>query len=493
LTQIVKGLYTAVLAGLAVYALHVLVLIVLYLKHRHDAVPPLPLLDEADLPVVTVQIPLRNERHVAQQVLRAVAALDWPRDRLYIQVLDDSDDETTAIVVAEALRLRQAGAWIDVLHRDDPVGYKAGALIEGNRRAYGDFIALFDADFCPAPDFLRQTVPHLVGDPTLGMVQARWTHLNADYSIITRIQALALDAHFSVEHLARNRSGLLMNFNGAAGVWRRAAILDAGGWQTDTVTEDLDLSYRAQLAGWGVRYLPDVVAPAELPPLVSALKVQQIRWAKGASQCLRKLAGPLVRSRRLSWAQKVMALLHLSGYTNQPLILCMMLLTLPVIWTNPDFSGLVVWLGALASIPPLLYVLGQMRFYRDWWRRVLVYPVLMLFWAGFSWSITLAVVEGLVRWGGDFIRTPKFRIRGRAGSWRASAYRPHLDATWVGELVIGGYVALAIWLAIRMGHGDLLPLALVYALGEIVLLGTTAAQMLAGSLSSKDKSNDPRR
>jgi cellulose synthase/poly-beta-1,6-N-acetylglucosamine synthase-like glycosyltransferase len=485
LTQVVKVLYTVVLAGLAVYALHILVLIVLYFRHRDKPVPPLPLLDEADLPVVTVQIPLRNERHVAHQVLRAVAAQDWPRDRLEIQVLDDSDDETTAIVAREAARLRRAGFWVEVLHRDDPAGYKAGALALGNRRASGDYVVIFDADFCPAPDFLRRTVPHLVGDPDLGMVQARWTHLNADYSVITRVQALALDAHFSVEHLARNRAGLLMNFNGAAGVWRRAAILDAGGWQTDTVTEDLDLSYRAQLAGWRVLYLPDVVAPAELPPLVSALKVQQIRWAKGASQCLRKLAGPLVRSSRLTPVQKLMALLHLSGYTNQPLILCMMLLTVPMVWTDPNFSGLVVWLGALASIPPLLYVLGQMRFYRDWLRRVLVYPVLMLFWAGFSWSITLAVVEGLVRWGGDFVRTPKFRIRGRSGSWRSSNYRPHLDATWVGELVIGSYVVLAIWLAIRMDHAHLLPLALVYALGEMVLLGTTAAQMIAGSVKDK--------
>jgi cellulose synthase/poly-beta-1,6-N-acetylglucosamine synthase-like glycosyltransferase len=418
-------------------------------------------------------------------VIRAVAALDWPADRLEIQVLDDSDDETTGIVRREAAALRAEGYRVEVLHRSSPTGYKAGALALGTSRAQGDFIAIFDADFCPLPDFLHRTIPHLVADPGLGMVQARWAHLNTGHSLVTRIQALALDAHFSVEHLARSRAGLLMNFNGAAGVWRKEAIIDAGGWQTDTVTEDLDLSYRAQLTGWRVRYLPDVVAPAELPPLVTAFKAQQARWAKGASQCLRKLAGPIVRSGRLSFIQKMMALLHLSGYMNQPLLLLMILLTLPVVIMDPVFPGFVGWLGGLASIPPLLYILGQMHFYRDWPRRVLIYPALMLLWIGLSWSVTLAVLDGLLNWGGPFVRTPKFHLRGGAGDWRASAYRPQAGRTWIGEVALGLYVWLALWLAVNLQHDHLLPLILVYALGEAVVLTATMSQTLAAHLSRR--------
>ncbi len=478
-TQIVRLLYTVALLGLALYAAHVVLLIALYLWHRRDVTPQVPGVPEAALPYVTVQIPLRNERHVVRRVMAAVAAQDWPHDRLEIQVLDDSDDETTQLVLGEAARLREQGLNVEVLHRSQPVGYKAGALAEGTVRARAEFLAIFDADFEPPRDFLRRTVPYLLRDPALGMVQARWTHLNADYSLVTRIQALALDAHFSVEHLARNRAGLMMNFNGAAGVWRRAAIADAGGWQADTVTEDLDLSYRAQLAGWRALYLPAVVAPAELPPLIGAFKAQQARWAKGASQCLRKLAGPIVRSRHLSPAAKLLALLHLSGYWNQPLLLVMILLTLPMVLTDPSFSDFTVWLGAMASVPPLLYVLGQMHFYRDWPRRILVYPALMLVWVGLSWSLTLAVFEGLLSWGGAFVRTPKFKIDGQSGDWRNSDYRPQAGATWIGELLIGIYVGIAIWTALTLDHDHLLPLVLGYALGEVLILGLTLGQAMA--------------
>jgi cellulose synthase/poly-beta-1,6-N-acetylglucosamine synthase-like glycosyltransferase len=289
-------LYTAVLAGLSIYALHVLLLIALYLRHRNEPQPDTPALDTDNYPMVTVQIPLRNEQYVVQRVLQAVANFDWPQDRLEIQVLDDSDDQTTELAQEIVQTLRQQGLNIYVLHRQQAQGHKAGALAAGLRRARGEFIAIFDADFCPESDFLKRTIPHFEHDANIGMIQARWGHLNAEYSAITRAQALLMDAHFTVEHIARNRSGLLMNFNGTAGVWRREAIVDAGGWQSNTVAEDLDLSYRAQLRGWKARYLPDVVAPAELPPLVAAFKQQQYRWAKGATQVLRKLAGPILRS-----------------------------------------------------------------------------------------------------------------------------------------------------------------------------------------------------
>ena len=476
--KLAEGLYIVALSGLAIYALHALILILLYLRHRRASEVALPEIPEAQLPTVTVQVPMRNEQHVAERILRAVGGMDWPRDRLEIQILDDSDDETCRIVDREANRLQDAGLDVQVLRRSHPEGYKAGALALGLARARGAYLALFDADFKPAPDFLRMTVPHLVADPTLGMVQARWTHLNATYSPITRAQALALDAHFTVEHVARNRSGLLVNFNGAAGVWRKAAIVDAGGWQSDTVTEDLDLSYRAQLAGWRIRYLPDVVAPAELPPLVSAFKAQQVRWAKGASQCLRKLAGPIVRSARLTWVQKLMALLHLSGYFNQVFLLMMILLTLPIVLTSPDFSGMAALLGGLASVPPLLFVLGQVALYRDWPRRVLAYPLLMLLGVGLAWSNTRAVVNGLLHWGGSFTRTPKFHIRGEEGDWRDSVYRPGRGVLDVGEMVIGVYAVSAAGLALWLGNARMLPLVVVYALGELVMIGVMWQQVL---------------
>lgn len=493
MTRLVQGLYTVALAGLALYALHALVLIVVYLHARlggrrsgkgEGGLGQGPSLssgapDDRSLPCVTVQVPLRNEQHVARRCLEAVAGLAWPRERLEIQVLDDSDDGTVAVVDGAVAELREAGVRITVLRRPTPAGYKAGALAAGLAVARGAYIAMFDADFVPAPDFLRQTLPYFLNDPALGMVQARWGHLNAETSLMTRVQALVLDAHFTVEHVAREHARWLTNFNGTAGVWRRAAIEDAGGWQTDTLTEDLDLSYRAQLRGWGVRYLPDVVVPAELPPLLSAFKAQQERWATGAFQCLRKLAGPLLRSPHLTPVQKVMGLLHLSGYANQPLLLLMILLTLPMVLTNPTFADFTIWLGALATVPSLLYVLGQVALYEDWLRRVWAYPVLVLMWMGMAWSLTLAACRGLLRWGGTFVRTPKYGLTAEDGDgWRGSTYRPRVRATWVGELLIGIYVCVAIWAAVRLAHGHLIPLALGYALGEVLVVVITASESL---------------
>ncbi len=473
MTQIVGYLYMAVLAGLTIYAVHILILIALYLWHRREPQPPTPHLEPDHYPHVTVQIPLRNERRVAVRILEAVAALDWPRDRLEIQVLDDSDDGTTALARATAACLREQGHTIHVLHRSQPIGNKAGALAAGLAECRSDYIAIFDADFCPAPDFLQRTIPHLVAEPQLGMVQARWGHLNAEYSPITRAQALALDAHFTVEHLARNRAGLLLNFNGTAGVWRRTAIESAGGWQADTLTEDLDLSYRAQLAGWQIRYLPDVVAPAELPPFTTAFKQQQYRWAKGAAQTLRKLAGPLIRSQRLTWYQKLMALLHLSGYFSQPLLLAMLLLTLPMIRYNPHLPQLVAAMGAVTMIPPLLYVLGQLALYRDWWQRSLYYPVLMLLGIGLVWNTTLALWDGLRHWGGDFNRTPKFHLRGRRGPHKRPTYAPPRDRAFLGDLCLGIYALVAVYYAAQLQQAALLPFILIYVAGELLMISGT--------------------
>jgi len=475
--QIVGYLYTAVLIGLALYALHIVLLVALYLWHRRAPSPETPHIAEEDFPTVTVQIPLRNERYVVQRILAAVAAFDWPRERLEIQVLDDSDDDTTALVRAEIERLRAQGFSIALLHRQHNAGHKAGALAAGLQQARGEYIAIFDADFAPLPDFLRQTVPHLVQNPALGLVQARWGHLNAEYSPVTRAQALALDAHFTVEHIARNRAGLLMNFNGTGGVWRRRAIEASGGWQHDTIAEDLDLSYRAQLAGWKILYLPGVVAPAELPPLVAAFRQQQYRWAKGATQVLRKSIGPIVSSPRLNLVQKGMALLHLSGYLTQPLILTLMLLVAPMVVYSPRLPTLAVALGTLTMLPPLLYLIGQITLYRDWPRRILAYPVLMLLGVGISWNTTLGMLDGLLHWGGEFKRTPKFELRGRHGNWRATQYRVKLDRALPGEILISLYALTALLLAYELQRTSLLPLSLIYLAGEILIVWGTLHQL----------------
>jgi len=475
--QIVGHLYTAVLIGLAVYAVHIVILVTLYLWHRRAQSPETPSIPMADLPTVTVQIPLRNERYVVQRILTAVAAFDWPRDRLEIQVLDDSDDDTTALARAEVKQLQAQGYTIALLHRQHHNGHKAGALAVGLQKASGEYVAIFDADFAPMPDFLQQTVPHLVQNPALGLVQGRWGHLNAEYSLVTRAQALALDAHFTVEHIARNRAGLLMNFNGTGGVWRRRAIEEAGGWQHDTIAEDLDLSYRAQLAGWKILYLPDVAAPAELPPFVAAFRQQQYRWAKGATQVLRKSFGPIVSSPHLSLAQKVMALLHLSGYFTQPLILALVLLVAPMVVYSPRLPVLAVALGTLTMLPPLLYLMGQIALYRNWPRRILAYPILMLLGVGISWNTTLGVLDGLLHWGGEFKRTPKFKLRGRQGNWRAAQYRVTLDRALPGEILISLYALAALLLAHELQRTSLLPLSLIYLIGEMFIIWGTVQQL----------------
>ncbi|MBN1873805.1 MAG: glycosyltransferase [Anaerolineae bacterium] len=469
-------IYTAALAGLALYAIHILILIILYLWHRQDAPPALPHLAETEFPRVTVQVPLCNERYVVKRILDAVAALDWPRGQLEIQVLDDSTDETTDLARAKIQSLQTQGYTAHLLHRQYPTGHKAGALAIGLQHTQSDFIAIFDADFCPQPDFLRQTVPYLIQNTTLGMVQARWEHLNAEYSPVTRAQALLLDAHFTVEHIARNRSGLLMNFNGTAGVWRRQAIVEAGGWQSDTVAEDLDISYRAQLAGWQIAYLPHVIAPAELPPLVAAFKQQQYRWAKGATQVLRKLAIPILRSPRLNIFQKTMALLHLSGYMTQPLFLILLLLTLPTIFFHPHLPTLVALLGTITTIPPLLYLVGQIALRPNWPRRILAYPVLMLLGLGITWSSTLAILDGLSHWGGTFKRTPKFQLKGKKGKWDHTDYRIKLDRALLGECLIGIYALLVMRLSHQYQQTDLIPFSLIYLSSEILIIASTLHQ-----------------
>ncbi len=463
---------------LAIYGLNSFILAFLYLRHRRSVVPTPPI-DLSALPFVTVQVPVYNELHVVERVIDGVAALDYPRDRLQIQVLDDSTDETAHLTRARAALHRERGVDVTVLRRPDRSGFKAGALAWGLSQAHGEYVAIFDADFCPHPDFLLQTVPHFLTRPRLGMVQTRWSYLNADYSPLTRAQALALDGHFVVEQTGRQRSGLLMNFNGTAGVWRRRCIEECGGWQADTLSEDLDLSYRAQLAGWECLYLPATDAPAEVPPQIAAFKRQQSRWAQGSVQTLRKLAGPLLRSRRLKWRQKVMALVHLSSYLAHALMVMLLLASLPLLLAPASAQLPLSGLGLVCLGPPLVYAISQQQLYPDWGRRLRAFPLLVLIGIGIAWCNTRAVWRGLTRWGGTFARTPKFRLEGRAGRWADSSYRLKADASTVGEVMLALYALTTASVAYATGNYGMIPFLLLYAAAFGTVAGIGLAQAAA--------------
>ncbi len=390
--------------------------------------------------MVTVQLPLYNEMYVASRLIDAVAALDYPRSRLEIQVLDDSTDETTAIVADQVARLRAEGLDIRHLHRTVRTGWKAGALAEGLAAARGAFLAIFDADFVPRPDFLRATVPHF-SDPTIGMVQGSWSHINRGFSLLTRVEAMLLDGHFQIEHTARNRSGCFFNFNGTAGIWRREAILGGGGWQHDTLTEDLDLSYRAQLAGWKFLYLPALDVPSELPVDVQGWKSQQYRWAKGSIQTGRKLLGKILRA-RLPLRTKIEAFVHLTNNASYVLMVLVALLIFPAMVLRRGSPASVLLLVDLplflfATLSVIVFYLVAQSARRSasgspgsWRREVRYLPALLGMGIGLSLNNARAVISGLFQSGGTFHRTPKYRIERAGEEWRHKVYRVGASRLW---------------------------------------------------------------
>jgi cellulose synthase/poly-beta-1,6-N-acetylglucosamine synthase-like glycosyltransferase len=472
---VVVALYVLCLVGLAVYGLHTLWLALVYL--RSAALLPGNLPESAaatSWPRVTVQLPIFNERYTVERLLDAVAALDYPRDRLQIQVLDDSTDSTTAIASRLVARYQTQGLDIDLLHRTNRTGFKAGALAEGLQTATGELIAVFDADFVPCSDWLYRTVSAF-HDPRLGCLQTRWEHLNRDYSILTRAQALGVDGHFVVEQTARARTGLFLNFNGTAGLWRRACIDDAGGWQGDTLTEDLDLSYRAQLRGWRVGYRPDVVVPAELPAQLDAFKRQQFRWAKGSLQTARKLASSVWQA-DTPWRTRLAGLMHLTGYVVHPLMLLTLLLSLPIgYWAGPMLR-IFPWFTLAAVGPPLLYSLARTSHTPHLRDRLRVLPLLTLLGFGISLNNSVAAVEALTGRGSAFRRTPKFNLRDQQGSWADSVYAlPRNPVVW-GELVLAGY-ALFTTSVLWSRHGwAVVPWMSIYAAGYLFVAGLSFAQ-----------------
>lgn len=422
-----------------------------------------------DLPRVTVQLPVYNERYVIERLIETVIRLEHPKDRLEIQVLDDSTDETTAIATRLVERYRRAGFDISLLHRTKRAGYKAGALKEGLEVARGEFIAIFDADFMPEPDFLSKTLPFFQ-DPGIGMVQARWGHINRDYSLLTLTQSFGIDGHFWVEQAARCWSGLFMNFNGTAGIWRRRAIDDAGGWHADTLTEDLDLSYRAQLRGWRMKFLPQVVCPAEIPVQISAAKSQQHRWAKGSIQTAIKLVPQILRA-KVPRFTKVQAVFHLTNYMVHPLMLVVALSSPLHLWFDGFLSLREHLLAAAAFFsiatfgPSSMYLYAQRQLYPDWTRRLKYFPALLVFGTGIALNNTKAILEAFFHVGGAFVRTPKFRIEKDSDTWVGKRYRPPISWLSFLEALLAVYCVYGVSLFLQRGRHLVDPFLLLYTIG----------------------------
>lgn len=463
----ILGVHGAISVCLLAYAVHLYVLLFYAWRGRRGRLPAPAPLEDAALPTVTIQVPLYNERWVARRVIRAVSALDYPREKLEIQILDDSTDETAAIVDQEVAAQRPGGLDIAVVRRPTRNDYKAGALEYGLGRAKGKFVAIFDADFVPPREWLRAVVPELAADPGLGWVQTRWGHLNAKESWLTRAQAIGIDGHFAVEQPGRLVAGWAANFNGTAGLWRKAAIQDAGGWTGDTLTEDLDLSYRAQLKGWRMGYRLDVVVPAELPAQASAVKSQQFRWAKGSIQTARKHLGRVWRS---SWSlgRKLAATVHLCAYSIPLLMLASVFVSFPMLLIvshpMPAFWLVVGSVMSLAgtTAPILVYTTSQVTLYPDGLRRVAALPILIALGMGISVNTSCAVVQALFGKSSPFVRTPKKGDAGRRHGYTLASGRIHFC-----ELIVG--VAAGVAASLYSAEGCL-PVALllgIYASGFI--------------------------
>jgi len=461
--------YFLVLIVLSAYGLHRYWLVFKYFRNkRHAARPPLERFEQ--LPRVTVQLPVYNERFVVERLVEAACRIEYPRHLLDIQVLDDSTDETVAVARGVVERYAALGHPVSYHHRDNRQGFKAGALAAGLEQARGEFIAIFDADFVPPPDFLHRTI-HYFTDPGVGMVQGRWTFLNRNYSFLTQVQAILLDGHFVLEHGARYRSGCFFNFNGTAGVWRRQAIEEAGGWQHDTLTEDTDLSYRAQLRGWRFIYVPEIECPSELPVEMTAFKVQQARWAKGLIQTAKKLMWRIWTA-PVPLHRKIEAWFHLTANLSYPLMIVLSALLLPAMivrfyqgWFQMLYIDLPLFLAAFLSVSSF-YLTSQRELYPNNWKRTFCFlPFLMAMGIGLTITNARAVLEALLGIKSPFVRTAKYRIETGGRRVRASQYRRR--AGWIPfiEIVIGTYFAATVYYAIDNRNFATVPFLLLFVLG----------------------------
>jgi cellulose synthase/poly-beta-1,6-N-acetylglucosamine synthase-like glycosyltransferase len=461
--------YFIVLILLASYGVHRYWLVYLYYKHK-DRRTTEPAQRFAELPRITVQLPIFNEQFVVDRLLQAVCALDYPREKLDIQVLDDSTDETVAVASRLVEVYASKGFPVTYHRRSNRYGFKAGALAEGLLSAKGEFVALFDADFVPPPDFLLKTI-HYFTDPKIGMVQTRWTHINRNYSFLTEVEAILLDGHFVLEHSGRARSNVFFNFNGTAGMWRRCVIDDAGGWQHDTLTEDTDLSYRAQLKGWKFIYLQDVECPAELPVEMTAFKTQQARWAKGLIQTSKKILPTVLRSKQPLHV-KMEAWYHLTANLSYPLMVLLSVLLLPAMiirfyqgWFQMLYIDVPLFMASTFSISSFYLVSQRELFPKTWLRALLYLPFLMALGIGLTVTNTRAVLEALRGKQSAFARTPKYRVETKKDKVCASTYRRGLGwVPWV-ELLIGGYFALTVYYAVINENFVTVPFLVLFVVG----------------------------
>jgi cellulose synthase/poly-beta-1,6-N-acetylglucosamine synthase-like glycosyltransferase len=461
--------YFAVMFLLALYGVHRYTLVYLYYKHRKEYRPDPPRhFDE--LPQVTIQLPIFNEQFVIDRLIEAVCAIEYPREKLEIQVLDDSTDETQEVAAGIVERYAALGHPIVYIHRSNRHGYKAGALDAGLKVTKSEYVAIFDADFVPPADWLMKVIHHFA-EPEIGMVQTRWAYLNRDYSMLTQIEAILLDGHFVLEHGARARSGEFFNFNGTAGMWRIKAIADGGGWQHDTLTEDTDLSYRSQLAGWKFKYLPEIECPSELPIEMTAFKTQQARWAKGLIQTSIKLLPQIWRSkapRRI----KVEAVYHLTANLSYPLMVIMSALLLPAMvvrfyqgWFQMLLIDFPLFTASSFSIAVFYLASERELFPKTWMKTFLYLPFLMALGIGLTVTNTKAVMEALFGYKSAFVRTPKYRVAKKGEKSQAAKYRKRLVlAPWI-EMIIGGYFMLAILYTFSNHNYFTAPFLILFVIG----------------------------
>ena len=461
--------YFVVMIVLSIYGLHRYKLVWQFYRYKKNATNEPPQRFQ-QLPRVTIQLPIFNEQFVIDRLIEAVCRIEYPRELLDIQVLDDSTDET--VVVAEAIvdRYRALGYPIVYLHRTNRSGFKAGALQEGLKTATGEFVAIFDADFVPPPDWLMKVIHHFA-EPQIGMVQTRWTHLNRDYSFLTQVEAILLDGHFVLEHGARARAGLFFNFNGTAGMWRRCVIDDAGGWQHDTLTEDTDLSYRAQIRGWKFKYLLDVECPAEVPIEMTAFKTQQQRWAKGLIQTSKKILPRVFRS-DVPLRAKIEAWYHLTANISYPLMVVLSVLLMPAMiirfyqgWWEMLYIDFPLFMASTFSISSFYLVSQKVLFPKRWYKTFLYLPFLMSLGIGLTITNTIAVMEAIFGIQSAFKRTPKYRVQKKGEKSKASKYRKRLGLIPFAELLVGCYFALCIWYAIVNENYFTVPFLVLFVVG----------------------------
>ena len=466
--------YFIILIILAGYGLHRYWLVYDYYKYRKNVPGPPPPVHE--WPRVTIQLPIFNERYVIERLVEAISRFDYPHELLDVQVLDDSTDETCEVAKACVDRHAAAGMPITYIHRTNREGYKAGALENGLKTSRGEFVAIFDADFIPEPDFLRRTVPYFLNGEAgknIGMVQTRWTYLNRDYSLLTQVETILLDGHFVVEHGARSRRGTFFNFNGTAGVWRRAAIDAAGGWEHDTLTEDTDLSYRAQLKGWKFLYLPDIECASELPVDMNGFKAQQARWAKGLMQTAKKILPKVFKSDAPRHV-KAEAFFHLTANISYPLMVVFSVTLLPVMivrfyqgWFQMLVIDLPLFLASTCSISSFYLVAQKEIRPKTWWRTFFYMPFVMAVGIGISIRNAQAVIEAIIGKKSEFARTPKFKIEGKKDTFVAKKYRN--KAGWIpyAEVFLGIYFAATVAYAITNENYATIPFLLLFVWGYL--------------------------